>query len=308
MYIIARFHEYNSLIDLRRLRHVVTLARSGSYVRAAEVLALTQSALSRSIQAAEADYGVRLFDRGRSGVALTAAGRALVEEGEHLLRDARALDDTMRRIGVGAAGDVKLGLGPLIASASLPFVLPALIRNHPAIRIQVIIDAGSELLPQLASDEIEFAICSRAASPMGEEHEAEPICDLQPALLARAGHPLAGRRVTEPEVRTFPMIGGKPRKQGELLPFSYAPHLACDNAEILRELTQESDALWMSSPVLAVEEIEEGRIVAIDCPELLPACYEVVKVTRRRRTQSPAAELVAGQLAAALIRAVTKAA
>ncbi|WP_340318180.1 LysR family transcriptional regulator [Rhizorhabdus argentea] len=296
------------MIDLRRLRHVVTLARSGSYVRAAELLALTQSALSRSIQAAEADYGVRLFDRGPSGVAPTAAGRALVEEGEHLLRDARALDDTMRRIGVGAAGDVTLGLGPLIASASLPFVMPAFISKYPAIRIQVIIDAASELLPKLASDEIEFAICSRGASPIGEEHEAELICDLQPALLARAGHPLAGRRVTEPEVRTFPMIGGKPRKLGELSAFSYAPHFACDNAEILRELTQASDALWMSSTALAVEEINEGRMVAIDCPELLPAGYEVVKVTRRRRTQSPAAELVAEQLAAALVRAATKAA
>lgn len=307
MHSIARVHEYNSLIDLRRLRHVVMLARCGSYVRAAEALALTQSALSRSIQAAEADYGVRLFDRGGSGVAPTAAGRALVEEGEQLLRDARALDDKMRRIGQGAAGEVTLGLGPLVASVSLPFAMPGLLRDHPAIRTQVIVDRASELLPQLANDEIEFAICSRGASPIGEEHEAEPICDLQPALLVRAGHPLAGRRVTEPDVRTFPVIGGTPRKQGELSPFNYVPHLACDNSEILRELTQDSDALWMSSPALAVDEIREGRMVEIDCPELFPASYEVVKITRRRRTQSPAAELVAGRLAAALIRATTKA-
>lgn len=293
-------------MDLRRLRHVVTLAQSGSYVRAADMLGLTQSALSRSIQVAEADYGVRLFDRGRSGVVATAAGRALIAKGEYLLRDARALDDSMRRIGVGAAGEVMLGLGPLIASASLPIILPGLIRDYPAIRVQVVIDAGSELLPKLASDEIEFAICSRGASLIGEELEAEPICDFQPALLARAGHPLAGRPVTESDVRTFPMIGGKPRKQGELSTFHYLPHFACDNVEILRQLTQGSDVLWVSSPALAVDEMGDGRIVAIDCPGLFPISFELVKVTRRRRTQSPAAELVAGQLAAALVRAAAK--
>jgi DNA-binding transcriptional LysR family regulator len=301
MHSIPLFDEYNALIDLRRLRHVVTLAQSGSYVRAADALALTQSALSRSIQAAEADYGVRLFDRGRSGAALTAAGRALVEEGKRLLRDARALDDTMRRIGEGAAGEVRLGLGPLIASASLPIVLPALLHGHPEIRIHVIVDAASGLLPQVASDDIEFAICSREASPIGEEHEVETICDLQLALLARAGHPLAGRRVSEPEVRTFPMMGGKANEPGEMRIINYAPDLVCDNYEILRNLTLTSDALWTSSPAVAVEEIKEGRIVEIDCPELTPPYYEVIKVTRRRRTQSPAAELIAGRLAAALV-------
>lgn len=303
MHVIARFHEGKLLIDLRRLGHVVALARSGSYVRAAEVLGLTQSALSRSIQAAETDYGVLLFDRGRNSVALTTAGRALVEEGELLLRDARALDDTIRRISHGGAGDVKVGLGPLMASASLPSVMPDLIRDHPAIRVKVFIGAGSELLTQLASDEIEFAIFSRGAASIGEEYEAEAICDIQPVLLARAGHPLAGRRVTEPEVQGFPMIGGKPRMVGELSTFSYTPHFACDNFEILRGLTHVSDALWISSSALAVEEMDQGRMVAIDCPGLLPLCFEVVKVTRRRRSQSPAAELVAGQLAAALVRA-----
>jgi len=294
------FYEDSALIDLRRLRHVVTLARSGNYVRAAEELALTQPALSRSIQAAEAEYGVRLFDRGRSGATLTAAGRALVAEGEHLLRDARALDDVMRRIGKGTAGEVALGLGPLIASASLPMVLPALLRGYPGIRLHIVVNGASELLRQLARDEIEFAICARQASLIGEEFTVDPLCNLPLALLARGHHPLSGRCVSLREVQNFPLIGGTFTDRPGGHSMAYAPNLACDNYEILRGLTLESDALWMSSPMLAQKELANGQMVAIDCPDLVGPTYEVVMVTRFRRSQSPAALLVAEQLAGAL--------
>jgi len=293
---------------LRRLRHIVTLARSGSYVRAADTLALTQPALSRSIQAAEADYGVRLFDRGRGGVTPTAAGRALVAEGERLLRDARALDDMMRQIGEGTGGEVALGLGPLIASASLPTVLQRLLCEHPSIRLQIVVDGAAGLLRRLANDEIEFAICSREASPIDEEYEITPICRLPLALLARGGHFLAGRRVSKQEALAFPLLGGSTSERSEAQTIHYTPDLACDNYEILRALTLASDALWMASPAVAVEEIADGRMIAVDCPDLVRATYQVVMVKRRRRTQSPAAALVAGRLAATLVGAVMRSA
>lgn len=308
MHSICTFNEDDALIDLRRLRHIVTLARSGSYARAAEALALTQPALSRSIQSAEAEYGVRLFDRGRSGATPTAAGRALVTEGNRLLRDARALDDAMRRIGEGAAGEVALGIGPLIASASLPAVLPGLLRDHPAIRLHIVVNGAPELLRQLARDDIDFAICARDASLISKEHEVEVLCSLPLALLGRGRHPLAGRRVSAQEAQGFPLIGGSTNNGDDGNSHGYAPDIACDNYEILRELTLASDALWMSSPAVAHEELTNGRMVTIDCPDLVSATYEVVMATRRRRTQSPAAALVAEQFVAALSRTASNAA
>lgn len=288
------------MINLKRLRHVVVLAQCGSYVRAADALALTQPALSRSIQAAEADYGVQLFDRGRGGATPTAAGRALLVEAERLLRDARALDETMRRIGLGAAGNVALGLGPLVTSATLPTVLPGLLRDHPAIKLHIVVDGAAELLRQIARDEIEFAICAHEAAPLGTEHEALSICQLPLALLARAGHPLAGRRVSEEEARRFPMVGGSRSERTAARVAGYAPDIACDNYEILRGLTLSSDVLWMSSPAVAQPELTDHHLVAIDCPDLTRASYDVVLVHRRRRTLSPAAALVAERLSEAL--------
>ena len=59
-------------MDLRGLRHVVVLSRLLSYTKAARELHLTQSALSRSIQAIEKDAHVNLFDRDRGGVVAVA--------------------------------------------------------------------------------------------------------------------------------------------------------------------------------------------------------------------------------------------
>jgi DNA-binding transcriptional LysR family regulator len=62
-------------MDLKNFRHALALAEAGNFVRAAQLVHLTQSALSRSIQALERDLGVQLFDRISGGIKPTAAGK-----------------------------------------------------------------------------------------------------------------------------------------------------------------------------------------------------------------------------------------
>ena len=79
-------------MDLRQLRHAVTLGKLLNYTKAAQELGLTQSALSRSIQAIEERVQVRLFDRDRGGVRLTELGRLYIARANTLLREAEELD------------------------------------------------------------------------------------------------------------------------------------------------------------------------------------------------------------------------
>lgn len=67
------------MLDLRKLRHVVVLARRLNYVRAADELGITQPTLTRSIQALERQLQVRLFDRDHGSVNLTPRGRSIAE-------------------------------------------------------------------------------------------------------------------------------------------------------------------------------------------------------------------------------------
>src|ERR1700761_721205 len=114
----SMMHKMN--IDLRSLRHVVVLSRLRSYTKAAQELCLTQSALTRSIQAVERHANARLFDRDPGGVRPTVIGRAFVERAAALLREADDLEQMMRRATNADVGEVSFGMGPLAAQALLP--------------------------------------------------------------------------------------------------------------------------------------------------------------------------------------------
>src|SRR5690554_6103639 len=77
-------------IDLRKLNHALAIAEAASYARASERLHLTQSALTRSIQALESELGLQLFDRGKSGVRPTVDGEKILDRARYLLLQARA--------------------------------------------------------------------------------------------------------------------------------------------------------------------------------------------------------------------------
>ena len=66
-------------MDLKQLRAFVTIAETGNMTRAAELLHLVQPAVSRQLRLLEDDVGARLFQRERHGMALTDAGRALLD-------------------------------------------------------------------------------------------------------------------------------------------------------------------------------------------------------------------------------------
>ncbi|HEU4842292.1 MAG TPA: LysR family transcriptional regulator, partial [Ilumatobacteraceae bacterium] len=83
-------------MDLRRLRHLIAVAEHGTIVRAAAACYLTQPALSRSIQALEAEVGATLLDRRPSGIELTEMGRVVLRHALALDAGARDLDRDIR--------------------------------------------------------------------------------------------------------------------------------------------------------------------------------------------------------------------
>lgn len=286
------------------MHHAVMLARTGSYASAAQALRMTQPALSRSIQSIEADYGVRLFDRGRGGATVTEAGADFVARAELVLLEAQALDDSMRVQREGVAGKVNFGLGPLIASASLEEALPTMLADFPSIEINVTVAGSAALMEQISANQLHFGICAGETIPPGD-FDVRQLGRLPLCIMARAGHPLGAGPVTTSAAAAFPLIGGSVGRGAMQQEQEYRPQLACDNYEILRAVTLASDALWVTSPAAASKALAEGRLIRIDCPDLLAHSYEVVLVTRRRRTLPRAAILVRDRLLRVLTLHIT---
>jgi len=89
-------------MDFRHLRYFQAVAEELSYSKAAQRLHIAQPALSRAVKELEDRLGVTLLDRNRRSVALTAAGRVLLNETSLLLQ---RFDEAVRKVQRTAAGD-----------------------------------------------------------------------------------------------------------------------------------------------------------------------------------------------------------
>jgi DNA-binding transcriptional LysR family regulator len=276
-------------MDLRGLRHVVVLARKLSYTQAAAELGLTQSALSRSIQAIEQRAGVRLFDRDRGGVHLTTVGRAFAARAAALLREADDLDRLLKDAGSGAQGEIAFGVAPLPAAVLLPAALCEGLASTPDLRSRVFVRNTEALLDLLADEEIEFLVCAAGQMPAQAPVKAAPLGALPISRLVRAGHPLlAGADAAD--LQGFPLIAPAPFEHQESVVAPIAPHIILEDHGVLSRITEGSDAVWLSSAFAAAEEILQGRIVELPWPsDAVARQFPLAMFSLDRRSLSPAA-------------------
>lgn len=286
-------------MDIAKLRHVSALARHRNYTRAADALGITQSALTRSIQALENSLELRLFDRGRQGVAPTPAGQRLAREADDVLQRVRTLEKNMSLLARNEIGDVAFGMGPLPAAIVLAELLTHAARAHGGVRIRTAVGSATDLLKSLQDDELEFVIVSRRMVQDSTHHSiVASLGWVELAVLVRPTHPLAGRRVSDRDLARFPVVGGSPAdKLGVRKDGTYQPTIMCDNYEALRKVTLESDALWIAARCLA-----RGELVPLKGPSIAKP-NELVVVAATGRTLSPIAEKLIAECRELLARA-----
>jgi DNA-binding transcriptional LysR family regulator len=276
-------------MDLRSLRHVVVLARKLSYTKAAEELGLSQSALSRSIQAIEQRANVRLFDRDRGGVHITTVGRDFVERAAALLRESDELDQLLRRAGSGTQGKIDFGMAPLPAAALLPAALSEGLASTPELRSHAYVRSAEALLSMLIREEIEFLVCTERQIPETAPVKATPLGAFPISLLVRAGHPLLAEGAQQ-DRQQFPLVVSAPFDRHEDGVAVGAPHIILEDHGALLRITETSDAIWLSSSFAVADEILAARI-----RELPPPYgrgnrrFPIVMYSLDRRSLSPAA-------------------
>jgi DNA-binding transcriptional LysR family regulator len=238
-------------IEFRKLHHVVVLAQERSFVRAAEALRLTQPALTRSIQSVERRYGIRLFDRNRASVTLTAVGREFLHRAQSLLIEANDLTRFAERIGRGEAGEVAFGLSTLPAKLFLPPLMLDLFETRPGLRCSVAVRDPVELLQMLAAETIEFYLAAEVPESPSAALEITEFAEMPTVLAVRPGHPLLSRAgLGFGDLADYPLLVGRfepgPRAPAELLQLHPAA-LKTDDYGALLQLTLKSDAIWLTT-------------------------------------------------------------
>jgi DNA-binding transcriptional LysR family regulator len=191
---------------LLQLRSYLTVLEEGSVHRAATRLNLSQSALSRQMQALEHERGGDLLERSSTGVKPTRAGRELAKRMGAFLASFDANLLAVRRIIRGEAGELRIGY---LASAFQEYLDPALKklrRLHPKTKVKLLDLFPGELIAALRQGEIDLALTQDGGDLLRQDFHTRKLAVIKSYACLPEEHPLASRksvRIAELKGETF---------------------------------------------------------------------------------------------------------
>ncbi len=144
--------------DLQHLIAFNTIVSAGSLGRAADVLNVTQPALSRTIRRLEEQAGAPLFERHSKGMQLTDVGRALQPHAVLLQRESEQANEDIKAMLGLAKGTIRVGAVGSIACLVLPLAIGSICEKWPNLRVQIIEGVWDRLADALVSHEIDLAL------------------------------------------------------------------------------------------------------------------------------------------------------
>lgn len=154
------------MFTFKQLEAVYWIARTGSFVGAAEQLHTTQAGISKRIRELEQIVGESLFDRSGRQVRLTAKGSVLVQGAEPLLRQRQALMDEL--VDPGHIDRViHIGVTELVSSTWLARYLIALQRRFPRLSIRPHVDFSDDLLAKADAQALDLIVIPRFSEQPG---------------------------------------------------------------------------------------------------------------------------------------------
>jgi DNA-binding transcriptional LysR family regulator len=181
-------------VKLRDLRILLAVAQAGGVSKAAERLAISHPAVSKTMGDLERTLGVRLFDRGARGVEPTMYARALLKCGETVFDELRQGLKEVEHLSDPAKGELRIGSTSALMTGFVPAVIDRLTREYPRIVIHAIQATSSELYSVLRERKIDLAITRIGRSPRQQDVAEEALFDETLLIVAGKQNPWARRR------------------------------------------------------------------------------------------------------------------
>ena len=150
-----------------RLRVFCSVALHGSFTKAADLLCLTQQAVSFQVKSLEDEVGTRLFLRTSSGAELTAAGQVLYGYAQKVAALYVEAEKAMASYAESAVRKVSLGATGSIARHCLPRIIEEFRRERPQVQLHVRIGNSRQVLEWLSTDAADIGIVSAGPVVLG---------------------------------------------------------------------------------------------------------------------------------------------
>jgi len=227
------------------------IAETGSFVKTAELMNMTPSAVSKRILELESRVNARLAIRMPDGIKLTPAGSAMVRCTDELLSRISQFSRDLAQTMAGESGEVRLAANTTAFLLGLNADLTRFQNAHPGITIRLEEKISADVISSLLAGHIDIGICAESAARGGVTSMPYKSSDLIVAV--SEDHPLASRdAVRYQDVLEYPNVG---RPQGSAL-LDFSPMR-------LLETPEPGVAASVYSFDAAIELVRSGDLVAV---------------------------------------------
>ncbi|MBA3902641.1 MAG: LysR family transcriptional regulator [Rhodocyclaceae bacterium] len=194
----------------RRLQVFHAVAKQLSFTKAAEVLFMTQPAVTFQIKQLEEHFNTRLFDRGHGKISLTPAGDMVLEYAERILGLSSELDVRLGEMTGQIGGPLLVGASTTIAEFMLPRILGEFKSQYPQVKPRLIVANSETIETRVAEHTLDIGLIE---SPSHQSNlQCEVCCDDELLAICSPGSPLARlKEATPQQLAEMPFIS---REQG----------------------------------------------------------------------------------------------
>ncbi len=193
----------------RRLQVFHAVARQLSFTKAAEVLFMTQPAVTFQIKQLEEHFNTRLFDRGHGKISLTPAGETVLEYAERILGLSSEMDVRLAEMTGQIGGPLLVGASTTIAEFMLPRILGEFKSQYPNVRPRLIVANSESIETRVAEHTLDIGLIE---SPSHQSNlQCEDCCEDELLVICAPGSALAKNKELTPQLlATYPFVSREP--------------------------------------------------------------------------------------------------
>jgi LysR family pca operon transcriptional activator len=260
-------------VKFRHLQTFVEVARQKSVMKAAELLHVSQPAVTKTIRELEEVLGVGVFERDGRGIRITRYGEVFLRHAGATLTALRQGLDSVCQERFAEAPPVRVGALPTVSTRIMPRAMTLFLKENTLSRVKIVTGENAVLLEQLRIGDLDLVVGRLAGADKMAGFSFEHLYSEQVVFAVRAGHPLLeGRRslfaslgdytvlmptrgsIIRPVVENFLIANGVASLPNQIDTVSDA---------FGRAFVRDSDAVWIISNGVVARDIEDGLIAAL---------------------------------------------
>ncbi len=260
-------------VKFRHLQTFVEVSRQKSVMKAAELLHVSQPAVTKTIRELEEVLGVAVFERDGRGIKITRYGEVFLRHAGAALTALRQGLDSVSQERSGDGVPVRIGALPTVSTRIMPHAMTLFLKEDTGARIKIVTGENAVLLEQLRVGDLDLVVGRLAAPEKMTGFSFEHLYSEQVVFAVRAGHPLlVGAHSTFAAACGFPGADADAGLDHPPLRRALPDHKwHCQSVEPDRDrirrlrsaFVRASDAIWIISAGVVAADVDDGTIAIL---------------------------------------------